>query len=163
MQSKRTGGAASTMTQAEFATCMRNIKKAAVSKIKGRFDKHKANDIINNMSFSWDNAAIHKCSDLLATKAEITEDQRLQVPPHCCDLQQPIEHAHGRFKAKLLKLLRRGQWWPKTLPQLKMKCNMLWEETNSESVVTNNVERLLKLYKHVHKKSKGNWAPKKYS
>eukprot|EP00884_Botryococcus_braunii_P011204 jgi/Botrbrau1/20084/Bobra.200_1s0087.1 len=32
-KSKRTGGAASTMTQAEFATCMGKIKKAAVSKI----------------------------------------------------------------------------------------------------------------------------------
>jgi hypothetical protein len=156
------------MTQAEFATCMRKIKKAAISKIKGRFDKHKANDIISNMSFSWDNAAIHKCSDLLATKAEITEGQRLQIPPHCCDLQQPIEHAHGRFKARLLKLLRRrnkkgGQWWPKALPQLKMQCEKIWEESNSESVVTSNVERLLKLYKYVHTKSKGNWAPKKYS
>eukprot|EP00884_Botryococcus_braunii_P005684 jgi/Botrbrau1/15116/Bobra.0303s0009.1 len=120
------------------------------------------------MSFAWDNAAIHKCPDLLATKAEITKDQRLQIPPHCCDLQQPIEHAHGRFKAKHLKLLRRrntkgGQWWPKALPQLKKKCEELWEEANSESVVTNNVARLLKLYKYVHKKSKGNWAPKKYS
>lgn len=147
---------------------MKVIRRTAERKIRSSFKPRVAEDMIKKLVFSWDNAAVHKCPHLLAQVSGISQQQRVQIPPHCYDLQQPIEHAHGRFKSEMRKQLNqpnaRGQcWWPTNLPQLKRKCEECWEKVTKATVVSKNVERLPNLYAHVAKKSKGNWAPKHLS
>lgn len=154
------------MTQAEFADCMTKIKEQAVKKVRANFSTSEATDLIKRMTFSFDNAACHKCPNLLLTKAGISAEQRLPIPPHCCDVQQPIEHALGRFKTQLLKLLRRRKgssqgWWPEDVTQIKSTCTEIWEQVTTEAVVSPNVMRLLKLYDYIAKRSKGGWAAKR--
>ena len=47
------------------------------------------------------------------------------------------------------------EWWA--------TCKEVWEEVNLGDVVGKNVDRLLYLYHHLAKESKGNWAPKALS
>ena len=152
----------------EFADCMTLINKKTEEHVRQNFSQPKADKILKLLQFSFDNAAIHNCPRLLETHAGISPSQRVPIPPYCCDLQQPIEHAHGRFKMALRKELRRpdahgNTWWPTNLDELRSKCDEVWDRVNSRDVVSKDVERLKDLYKHLHVVSEGSWAPHDYS
>lgn len=152
----------------EFADGMKLIREKAEEHVRRNFPKAKADDILQRMQFSFDNAAIHNCPGLLESHAGISPSQRVPIPPYCCDLQQPIEHAHGRFKMALRKELRRpdahdNTWWPTNLAELRSKCEEIWDRVNPLHVVNKDVKRLRKLYKHLHVVTEGGWASHDYS
>lgn len=141
---------------------MKKIREKAEKRVGQVHPPDMASKIINNMTFSFDNAAFHNCPDALSTIAGIQPSQRLALPAWAPDFQQPIEHAHGRFKMMMRKEVDQG-FWPEDLAAFLKKCKSIWKDANSSAVVSANVERLEALWTHVHLKSKGGWAPKKLS
>jgi len=161
LQRKGSGNTAGGVTQEEFSDKMKDIHKKVRKKVK-KVHPDKALEILEKITFSFDNAAFHNCPQALATKAGIQPSQRVPLPAWAPDFQQPIEHAHGRFKTKMRKEVDRG-YWPEDLDEFLKKCKKVWKEVNSSQVVSWNVERLEKLATYDHVESKGGWAPKSLS
>lgn len=159
LQRKGTSEPAKGVTQAEYWDCIRVIVAAIPNLLKEGFTPEQVARILANLSYSMDNAAVHKWPKDPGFQAPFQPEQRVAVPPWGPDIQQPIEHAHGRFKEAMKKKVRNG-WWPKNVAHLLATCEEVWQTVNSKEVVSADVERLGDLYDYLAKESKGGWAPK---
>jgi hypothetical protein len=112
--------------------------------------------------YLFDHAAFHECPLTLQRIAGIQPEQRVPHPAWGPDFNQPIEHAHGRFKSAMQRLMDE-RWWPRSMRACWKKCQQVWEEVNSAQVVSKDVARLPKLYDYVKHTSMGNWALKELS
>lgn len=158
LQTKKDNAPAKSITQREFCDRALDIKDNAHAAVSTNLSPKQAELILQNMSYSFDNAAFHSCADLLESKAGISPAQRAPLPPWGPDFNQPVEHAHGRFKMRVRELVN-GGWWPATMEEFWEVCQQVWEEVNGGSVVSADVERLPALYQHVANVSMGDWAP----
>jgi hypothetical protein len=145
------------VTQREFCDCMKEIRLEVERRVAQEFKPAKAKKILGVVTYSFDNAAFHQCPDLLEEIAGIQTSQRQDLPAWGPDFQQPIEHAHGRFKSAMRKEVA-GGFMPRNLGEMEGKCKEVWKTVNSKKVVSANVRRLKELYEHVHEVSKGDWA-----
>lgn len=156
------GKAAKGMSQAEFCDNMKEMVTEIGVRLHDKLPTEKARHVEETLLFSYDNAAFHECPQRLLEVAGIHPSQRAPLPPWAPDFNQPIEHAHGRFKQRMFAKVDEG-WWPSNMDECWATCKDVWEEVNAGDVVGKNVDRLLDLYNHVAVESKGNWAPKALS
>lgn len=149
------------VTQKEFCERMNDIRlsgERALDNIPPARWKRRC----RKMLFLFDNAAFHKCPQLLQDIADIKPDQRVPHPAWAPDFNQPIEHSHGRFKAEMKRQMDLG-WWPNNMEECWEKCQQVWEQVNTEEMVAKDVARLPHLYEYVMNVSNGNWPPPQYS
>lgn len=103
-------------------------------------------------------AAVHEDHKLLREVAGISRKQRCPLAPWSPDFQQPIEHAHGRFKEKFRASLRDNHT-KKEMNEFMKEAKRVWEEVNQAEIVNKDVERLPQLYRYVVQENTGDWAP----
>ena len=141
---------------------MKGVKGAAISGACKVHPRMPCQSVEDSIIYSFDHHRVHECPTRLHEIAGITPSQRSQVPPNSPDFQQPVEHAHGRFKQAFREAITKN-------PKLRSKENVqsfareLWFQVNPPEVVNKDVERLLGLYRHVRDVSLGGYAPKKLS
>lgn len=111
--------------------------------------------------YVFDHGAFHECPGTLQDIAGIQPDQRVPQPAWGPDFNQPAEHAHGRFKAAMQRLLD-DLWWPQDMEECWAKCQEVWDEVNPAHTVSKDVFRLPKLYELV-KIAKGGWVSLRHS
>jgi len=163
LQSKKNPGApAKGVTQVEFCDNMVYVVSDAIAKLLELLPPELVEIILQHLKFSYDYAAVHQCPGKLQEVAGIAPSQRAPLAPWGPDMQQPIEHAHGRFKSEMRKLLE-GRWEPVNMEEVFAKCEEVWNRVNPVHVVNADVDRLTKLYDYVATVSKGGWAPKSLS
>jgi hypothetical protein len=163
LQAKKKPGAPSKeVTQVEFCDNMVYVVGDAMAKSLEQLPREQAEKILQQLRFSSDYAAVHQCADKLQEVAGIGPSQRAPLAPWGPDMQQPVEHAHGRFKSAMREMLE-GKWKPEDMDEVFDTCQEVWEKVTPVHVVNADVDRLTKLYEYVATVSKGGWALKSLS
>jgi hypothetical protein len=145
---------AKAITKAEFTDVMKEVQEEAIAALKPRHPRTSAVELQKKLAFSFDHHAVHECPKLLEEVAGIKASQRLTLPALSPDFQQPIEHAHGRFKQAMNKAILENPSI-QSIKDMQSIVGRLWEKVNSKQVVAKDVGRLPKLYQFVLNTSDG--------
>jgi hypothetical protein len=141
---------------------MREVSKEAIHQACKLHKRMSPEKVKSKICYSFDHCKVHECPELLESMASIKPSQRVKVPPISPDFQQPVEHAHGRFK-EAFKLAITTNPGLRSKERVKEFATKLWFQVNPPEVVNKDVERLLGLYQFVNDKGKGGYAPKSLS
>jgi hypothetical protein len=145
-------------TSRECAEAMAEIKANAMAVAQRQHPHMKMENLERLITYSFDHAAVHEDHKLLREVAGISQKQRCPLAPWSPDFQQPIEHAHGRFKEKFRASLRDNHT-KKEMNEFMKEAKRVWEEVNQAEIVNKDVERLPQLYRYVVQENTGDWAP----
>lgn len=137
---------------------MAEIKANAMAVAQRQHPHMKMENLERLITYSFDHAAVHEDHKLLREVAGISQKQRCPLAPWSPDFQQPIEHAHGRFKEKFRASLRDNHT-KKEMNEFMKEAKRVWEEVNQAEIVNKDVERLPQLYRYVVQENTGDWAP----
>lgn len=141
---------------------MKGVNGAAVSGKRKLHPRMSCEGVENKITYSFDHHKVHECPTQLHEIAGIRPSQRSPTPTGSPDFQQPVEHAHGRFKQAFKQAITKD-------PKLRSKervqafARELWFKVNPPEVVNKDVERLVGLYHYVRDVSLGGYAPKNLS
>lgn len=162
LQGEVHGRPAMGITSREFCGVMRRVSAAATIGAHELHPRLSCESCEKRLLYSFDHHKVHENARKLAKIAGIKPSQRVIAPPNSPDFQQPVEHAHGRFKQAFREAITKH-------PELRSRdvveefARELWFKVNTPKVVNKDVARLVPLYQFVRDVSMGGYATKELS